>query len=90
MTKVNEKFIQAMQKRLDEKFSEYDGENNPKYYKNMPISSLNSCLYSQMVEYQRLMMQFRELDSLELVQKKLCNISNFCWMLWERLERNEK
>jgi hypothetical protein len=82
MTEVNKKFIGAMQKRLDEKEEIFIGELN---YKNMDDVQLNTRLYGKWREYIGLM-QGSPLHSINDVKKKLVDMANFCWMLWELLE----
>jgi hypothetical protein len=82
MTKVNEKFIEAMQKRLDEKEGTYIEDLN---YKNMDLVQLNTRLYSKWMEYKNMMVG-SPLNKDEQMLKKLVDMANFCWMLWERLE----
>lgn len=79
---VNEKFIEAMQKRLDEKSREYDGENNPDYYKNMSAKDLIGIIYEDT------QCAFMCRDNLSVLNiKKICeDVANRCFMLWERLE----
>jgi hypothetical protein len=89
MTKINPKFIDAMQERLDEKEPEYGGEDNPKNYRNLSLHAINNLVGWHCKVFADLFFKFKhnypDVKS-EDVKKKLADISNFCWMLWERLE----
>jgi HD-like signal output (HDOD) protein len=79
-TKVNEKFIGAMQKRLEEKDKIYKGKLN---YKSMAAWRLDERLNETIKAYEK-----TEFASKECM-KKLVDIANFCWMTWERLGGNQ-
>lgn len=88
MTKVNTKFLEAKQKRLDEKNEIYIDELN---YKNMTID----CLWGRLSEKYRMANAIMGCSS-EIQQrfklsimKDVVDISNFCGFIWERLEEEK-
>jgi len=88
MTQVNKDFIKAKQVRLDEKSKEYDGEDNPKNYKNMDEIELWN-LINDDVQNVYLFLYVKSRNK-KLAIEKLVDISNRCGMLWERLEESEE
>ncbi|MHB8276382.1 MAG: hypothetical protein ACYDIA_01845 [Candidatus Humimicrobiaceae bacterium] len=91
MTKINLKFEEARQKRLDEKESIYQGALN---YKNMSVSSLINLIDFDICHVIGILRTLERKDKalkLEgvlkvIVREKLVDISNRCGMAWERLE----
>jgi hypothetical protein len=82
MTEVNKQFIEACNTRLAEKEPFYGGDENPKNYKNMDEKDLVKDLFLDAGE---LDLYIGAADKPKL--RKLCiDISNRCWMLWERLK----
>lgn len=81
-TKVNKEFIEAMQTRLDEKTSIYDGEDNPKNYKNLRGLTLINDIQEDSIKIEKAY----ALKNDSFAQEKLIDIANRCSMLWERLE----
>lgn len=88
MTKVNTKFIEEMQSELDRKSPEYDGENNPKYYKNMKVGELWNLICKDNEDISIFMTAVDKgiMGVREHIGKKLVAIANRCEMLWERLK----
>lgn len=79
MTKVNKKFIEAMQKRLDEKEKIFTEKLN---YKNMDLVYLRDNLIKAAINVDEGYVH----EDDEKFKKELVDLANFCWMLWERLE----
>lgn len=82
MTKVNEQFLEAMQKRLNEKEGVFVGGLN---YKNISVYGLSKLIFEDANILGWKTEPWRTMHSDDM--KKLCvDISNRCWMLWERLD----
>jgi len=87
MTKVNPEFIKEMQSELDRKAPEYDGKDNPKYYKNMKLKDLWNLIDRDRSDISIFMTAVDKgiMGVREHIGKKLVAIANRCWMLWEKL-----
>lgn len=86
MTRVNPKFIEVKQKRLDEKDRIYVGELN---YKNMTVD----CLWGRLSEKYRMVDPIMKSSPViqeqfkKSIMKDMADISNFCGFIWERLAK---
>lgn len=78
MTKVNPKFIEAKQKRLDEKEKIFVGKLN---YKNMTLAQL----HDKIMEKAEAVHNAYKDSSDKKLKKELCDLSNMSGFLWERL-----
>jgi len=86
-TIFNPKFLEACQKRLDEKSSEYDGEDNSKNYRNMCYWDLTQEIANDVCYIQSEFPFFPSMGcSKEKIQKLCIDIASRCSMIWEKLE----
>jgi len=82
MTKINPKCLRACQLRLNEKEQIYSGDRN---YKNMVINDLQ---YWWDNDFQIADVAILGRDK-EVACKKLVDLINRSWMLWERLSEEK-
>lgn len=83
MTNINKDFIKAMQERLDEKEKIYTGKKN---YKNMSLERLSDRIGSTIGDFWRKFYCHKNTQ----VKKELIDLANFCWMLWEKILKEEE